>query len=217
MAGDIQPYLDLIAGQHADKPNYIATLSAILQPLADQQDVLNSMPGLYDLNVAQGVQLDAVGLWIGRSREVDEQITGVFFSFDTAGQGFDQAIWFSAGDNPDFIVLLPDEQYRTLLRATIGRNHWNGTIPQAYELLNSFFNPLGISVAIIDNQDMTMEVSIRAAVVDVVTAALFNDGFLDLRPAGVGITRLIVEFPVFTFGPIEPNTGGFDSGFFLDA
>lgn len=217
MADDVQSYLNLVAGQHADKPDFIATLSTVLQPLVDSQTILESMPELFDLDTAVGVQLDTVGIWIGRARSVDEQITGVYFSFDTVGQGFDQAIWFSEGEDPDSIFELPDEQYRTLLRATIGQNHWNGTIPQAYDLLNSFFNPLGISVVIQDNQDMTMKVAIRAAVIDVVTAALFNDGFLDLRPAGVGITRLIVDNPVFTFGPLEPDTGGFDTGFFINA
>lgn len=217
MAGNIQPYLDLVAGEHGDKPNFMASLAILLQPLADGKAVLAAMPGLFDLDVAVGVQLDDVGLWVGRSRFVDQQITGVYFSLDIDGQGFDQAIWFSAGDNPDFIHRLPDGQYRTLLRATIGRNHWDGSIPHAYTLLNSFFSPLHISVVIEDNQNMTMDVSIRGTAIDVVTAALFNEGFLDFRPAGVGITRTIVDNPVFSFDAIQPNTGGFDDGYFINA
>lgn len=217
MAGDITPYLDLITGEHRDKANFIAALSAALQPFADQQAISAGMPGLFDLDAAVGSQLDAVGRWVGRSRRVDEEITGVYFSFDTPGQGFDEAIWFRPGQDPSFIIELPDGQYRTLLRATIGRNHWSGTIPDAYDILNSFFNPLGLSVVVEDFQNMTMKISIRGTVVDAVTAALFNEGFLDLRPAGVGIDRVIALNPIFSFGPIQPDTGGFGSGYFVNS
>ena len=62
-------YLSLVPPQHRNKPNFIAALTAVLQPMVDHQAVLASMPAAFDLDVAVGVQLDQIGLWVGVSRK----------------------------------------------------------------------------------------------------------------------------------------------------
>src|ERR1039458_1627914 len=130
--GDPTYYLRLVTSEHIDKPNFIATLTAVLQPLADVQVRLAGMPGIFDLDVAVGDQEDKTGQWVGISRELQEPLTGVYFSLDTVGLGFDQGTWKGPFDPSTYLTALPDDAYRLLLRAKILNNKWDGTIPGAY-------------------------------------------------------------------------------------
>ena len=65
MSGDITPYTDLITSQHAVRPNYMATIAALVQPIADEVTLLKGIPAGFDLDAAVGEQLDFVGQWVG--------------------------------------------------------------------------------------------------------------------------------------------------------
>lgn len=214
VTGDVQPYLDLFTSEYNQQPNLIAAASVILQPLADVQAVMALMPLSYDLDVAVGAQLDAVGVWIGATRYLTTPLTGVYFSLDTVGQGFDQGTWFGPFDPTEGVLTLPDDGYRTLLRATIAANHWDGTIPDAYAVWDKVF-PDGPAVFIIDNQDMTMYYGLADYSGSAVTKALFMDGYLDLRPDGVLIKGYIIPSGPLPFFALDLDTalfGGFDVG-----
>jgi hypothetical protein len=190
MSGDVSPYTSLITSEHASAPNFVATVAASCQPFADLLAVLQSIPSLYDLDNAVGAQLDTVGLWVGVSRNLAEPLTGVYFSFDTAGVGFDQGVWFGPGDSTTTLFALPDDIYRTLLRAKIAANQWDGSIPDAYAIWDIMLQPIGLDIQITDNGDMTMTQTL-VGTPDVVTQAIFNQGLLDLKPAGVSVTNVI--------------------------
>lgn len=185
MSGDISPYLALVTSEHQDAPRFMATLAVVLQGHADNMAVLASLPTLFDLDTATGVQLDTVGLWIGKTRQLAVPISNVFFTFDTVGLGWDHGVWKGPFDPASSITVLGDALYRLLLKATVAANKWDGSIPQAYADLNELFSPL--SVQIKDNGDMTMVFTLIGAT-DVVTKALFSTGALTLRPAGVSAT-----------------------------
>jgi hypothetical protein len=196
---------------------FLQTVTVVCQPLADQQSVSQSIPGLYDLDVAVGEQLDVVGQWIGVSRYLLVPISGVFFSFDTSGLGFDQGVW--DGFQPSgagVLTALPDTQYRLLLYATVAANHWDGTVPGALALLNAFWNPLGYTIRIIDGQDMTMSFVLTGTVTpSPLTLALYEGGYLDVRPAGVLVANHYINTtpgPVFGFDMETSAIAGFDVG-----
>src|ERR1700761_2587677 len=117
MAFDVSKYLDLVTSEHADKPNFNAMIAVLTQPFVDMQNLMASMPGLFDLDTAIGAQLDRVGLWVGISRVLKIPLQGVYFSFDTEGLGWDQGTWKGPFDPADQLVSLGDEPYRRLLRA----------------------------------------------------------------------------------------------------
>ncbi|MGX6999922.1 DUF2612 domain-containing protein [Caballeronia sp. KNU42] len=203
MSADIYAYTSLITSQHNVQPNFMATVAALVQPAADLQAVLNSIPALYDLDVAVGVQLDTVGQWVGQTRNLKEPITGVYFSFDTTGLGFDQGTWLGPFDPTSGLVALPDDSYRILLYATIAANSWDGTVPSAYAIWGTLFASLGYEILIQDNQDMTMGIILIGPTPNAVTLALFSGGYLNLRPAGVLIefygVQSVQNAPVFGF------------------
>lgn len=215
-SGDVQPYLNLITSEHADKPDFTAMIAAVLQPLADSQVLLAGIPGLYDLDAAVAAQLDTTGLWIGDTRNISVPLPDVYFSLDIAGQGFDEGTWFGPGDSVDGLVVLPDAYYRTLLYARVAANQWNGTIPGAYAVWDTLFEGTGIGILIQDLGDMSIIYALTGPVPDAVTLALFTGGYLDIVPAGVGVaayfTPSVASTPYFGFDVENSSISGFDVG-----
>jgi len=184
MSGDIAPYLGLVASEHASQPNFIASLSALLQPIADEIEVLDSMPGLYDLDAAVGAQLDTVGLWVGLSRYVEVPITGVYFSFDISGLGFDQGVWFGPYDAGVGVQRLDDATYRLALNVQIAADNWDGTIAGAYAALTPLLDPYGTTLTITGDVTL-MTLAFGGTAPPPIIKALFTGQYISLRPAGV--------------------------------
>lgn len=202
--------------------NFVAVMRALMQPLVDQQNVTNSIPNLYNLDVAIGTQLDTTGQWIGPTRNVQVEPVGIFFSFDTTGLGFDQGAWapVGIGGSSTITYALPDDEYRLLLYATVAANHWDGTVPGGERVLNQFWNPLGYSEYIIDHQDMTIAFLLIGPVPNAVTGSLYKNGYLDVVAAGVGVTAHyfaqgangVPYAPLFGFDIEDAIIQGFDQG-----
>lgn len=217
MIGDARPYTGLITSKHADKPNFIATVAASAQPFADTLATLNSLNAAFDLDLAQGQQLDVLGEWIGVSRYVASELAGVYFSFDAAGLGFEQGVIWSPGEPLTGLIALPDDVYLTLLKATIVANHWDGSILGAYTAWQTLLGPQGYQILIQDNGDMTMVLALHGALVDPVFTQLFAAGVLDLRPAGVDASYVIPTIPAAPFFGLDIGTdyvAGLDFGAF---
>lgn len=214
--GSIASWLALVTSEHASKPNYMAMLSATFQPFADNIGILQSIPTAYDVDFAVGVQLDIVGEWIGISRNITTPLTGVFFSWDIAGLGWDEGNWIP-NINATELVSLPDAQYRTLLYAKIVANHWDGTIPGAYAVFNTVFAGTGFGVLIQDLQNMHMIMALTGPVPDAVTQALFTGGYFNLKPAGVHIDKYylppVSNVPYFGWGVESDNIAGWGVGY----
>jgi hypothetical protein len=216
MTVQISQYTSLITSEHNQRPNFMAMVSLLAQWAVDRQNMLASIPGLFDIDYAIGQQLDWVGQWVGVSRNLSVPLTDVYFSFDTVGLGFDQGTWLGPFDPTTGLVSLPDDAYRTLLYAVIAANNWDGTVPGAYTAWNTIFEPLGYSILIEDGQDMTMTIALIGPTPDAVTLALFTGGYLNLRPAGVGITfyytQSVPDVPIFGFDAENSSISGFDVG-----
>lgn len=214
-AVSVTDYVELVTSEHAVRPNFVAMLEVLLQPIVDNTAAINLISPSYDIDHAAGKQLDTVGLWAGISRNLRTPLTGVYFSLDTTGVGFDQGTWLGPFDATSGLTALPDEQYRTLLRAKIAANHWDGTIPSAYDILNQLFSGRGYTALIQDNGDMTMAFGLVGGAPDAVTLALLTGGYLSLKPSGVHVsgyfTNSVPNTLIFGFDSSGPSIGGFDS------
>ncbi|KWN75781.1 DUF2612 domain-containing protein [Burkholderia ubonensis] len=212
---DLNDYTALITSEHRDKPRYMATIAAVVQPLVDQMNLLASMPGMFDLDVAVGDQLDTVGLWVGVSRRIRTPLTGIYFSFDIDGLGFDQGIWKGPFDPDTGLTILDDDTYRLVIRAKIGANHWDGTLASSAVILNSIFGA-DTHVFIEDHQDMSMTIGIAGRVPSAVFLALLAGGYIPLKPEGVRVNYTIVTTvdgaPMFGFDMNNQFVAGFDAG-----
>ncbi len=214
---DLNYYLARVTSEHAKRPKYLAVLSLFLQGQVDLQNTAEAALLLFDLDTATGHRLDWIGQWIGQSRYLTTPLVGVYFSLDTLSLGFDEGSWKGPFDPDTGLTALGDDAYRTLLRARILSNYWDGSIPKAYEFLQKVF-PRHVAF-IQDNQDMTMYIGVIGPTpLDAVTYALLTGGYLATKPSGVRIrgyvTPSVSDTPVFGFDVQNSTIAGFDTGSF---
>lgn len=210
----LSDYTGLVTSEHADKPKFTAMVSTVTQCFVDQQNALASFVEAFDLDEADGVQLDILGEWIGISRKISTPISGVYFSLDTSGVGFDQGVWQGPFDPSTGIVSMDDATYLLILRAKIAANHWDGTIGSAAAILDSIFGS-STYVFIQDNQDMSMTVGLSWNLPSALFVALFGGGYIPLKPEGVLANYVVTSVngdPCFGFDVENTYISGFDVG-----
>ena len=184
-------YTGLVTSEHADKPNFLASIVTAVQPFVDAANVVATLPSAYDLDLAVGAQLDTVGLWVGVTRYLIEPLPGIFFSWNTVGLGWGQGVWHPPYVPTDGLVALDDPTYRLLLKGRIIANAWDGTIAGAFPALNQIFNSTttpGTTFYIQDNYDMTMNFVMTGTFPGTLFATIFTTGLLGLKPVGVDVT-----------------------------
>ncbi|WP_186163593.1 DUF2612 domain-containing protein [Burkholderia gladioli] len=211
---DIDDYLGLITSEHRAEPRFMAMAEMLAAPLVDLMNVLGGAPALFDLDSAVGEQLDTVGEWIGLSRNVSTPLSGIYFSFDVPGLGFDQGAWKGPFDPETGLVALDDATYLMTLRAKIAANHWDGTPEGAADILDALA-PAGTHVFLEDHCDMSITIGIAGIQPSALYYALLKQGLLSLKPEGVLVNYRITSgqgAPLFGFDIDNQYVGGFDQG-----
>ncbi|VVD29149.1 DUF2612 domain-containing protein [Paraburkholderia dioscoreae] len=211
----ISDYTDLVTSEHADKPKFMATIEALTSCFVDLRNFQQSVPEAFDLDDAVGVQLDAVGLWVGIGRQVATPLTGVYFSLDVSGLGFDQGVWQGPFDPSTGLTTLDDETYRMLIRARIGANHWDGTAETSVAILRSIFDTSS-RVFIQDHDDMSISICIAGSPPNALSLALLKGGYIPLKPETVRVNTVVVTTltgaPLFGFDMDNDLVAGFETG-----
>lgn len=217
-------YTDLITNYHVTKLLYFDHIDLSTRPLIDVSNTMSGLVTAFDIDTAVGVQLDTLGLWIGRSRYVSEPISGVYFSWDTDGLGYDQGVWQGPYDPDSGYTALSDETYRIILKAKIAINNWDGRNDSLPSILDAATDGSGLTMQIVDNQDMTIAVWVFPEVdisqVSLELIAAIRQGYLTVKAAGVfagHITTPSVETPsegnkFFGFDMNNKYIAGFDDG-----
>lgn len=209
---NLNEYLNLIPAENRSKPNFIAMLSADLAIPLRVQDLMRSMIPIFDVDTAVGDQLDIIGKWVGISRNVTIPIAGVYFSWDgDFTVGWDYGTW--KGVQPGDITVLPDDAYRTLIKAKIAANQWDGTTTGAYEIWDEVF--AGLQILIFDNQDMSYDLAIVGGIIDSLTLALITGGYIPLKPEGVRVNFYYVSVdsgPLFAWDEDSEFMKGWEEG-----
>lgn len=208
-------YLDYITSEHNQQPRYMQTVGFNVEPFVSDQALAATLPGLFDLDYSVGQQEDFTGQWIGKSRWIE--LPNVFFSWDSEGQGWNQANWRGPFDDAGSLQRLDDYNYRLLLYATVIANHWNGSVPHAYEAWDTLFHWTGLKVVIQDYGNMSMMYGLLwKTSPDRVLLSLFTTGQMDLRPEGVELISYIFqhtpEEPFFGFDADSDAINGWDDG-----
>lgn len=212
-------YAARITSEHASAPKYRAMVDVVASIIATGGDALKTIQESFDLDVAEGVQLDAVGRWVGISRQVKSPITGVYFTWGDSSTplstGWSYGVWKGEYDPTDGVESLDDETYRSLIRARVAANQWDGSIAGAYNVWETAFKGVGSVLVIQDNQDMTMLIGVSKSVFSGLYKSILSRGDLTLKPAGVRIInyRYVVEpSPLFAWGVDNSNLAGWGSG-----
>jgi len=217
-------YTDRITNYHRGKPLFVEHVDLSTRPLLDVSAAMHGLISAFDIDEAIGVQLDALGEWIGRSRIVSQPISGVYFSFDTDGLGWDQGVWQGPYDPDAGFTSLSDETYRIVLKAKIAINSWDGQNDSLPEILETALDGSGLKMQIVDNQDMTISVWVfpetDISLVSRELIAAIKQGYLTVKAAGVwagDVQTPSIETPsegtrFFGFDMNNEYIAGFDEG-----
>lgn len=207
-------YTDLITNYHRDKPLFTQHVDLSTRPLSDAASAVKSLVTAFDIDEAVGVQLDILGEWIGRKRTVAIPISGVYFSLDTEGLGWDQGVWQGPYDPDSGYTSLSDDTYRIILKAKIAINQWDGTNDALKGILDTALEGSGLTMQIVDGQDMTISIWVFPErdinLVSRELIAAIRQGYLTVKAAGV------YAGSISTPSVITPSTGNKFFGFDID-
>ena len=178
-------YSSLLTSEHAYQPKLVAWLNALTtDSLGAIATTLLSIPGLFDVDVAIGDQLDKVGLWAGISRIQPAPNTLTFFSWNVVGLGWNAANWRGPFEPVYTHVTLDDATYRAIIKAKIGGNYWVGTSEGAQAIGAEAAAGLGVTCYVLDNLDMTVTVYI-VGTPSAYLLQMIKNGLIPPKAAGV--------------------------------
>lgn len=183
-----ESYLKLITSQHKNKPKYMATIEALLQPADDIFKLAVYLDDQFDIDIAEGKQEDIIGAIVGASRELE---------FDP-----------TRGHSPT----LEDFAYRALLKARIVKNLWKGDIESISKCWHELF---GNGIVMQDNQDMTMDVVVIGFFEDI-EKQLVKQGQIIPKPQAVGVNYYFADGgAIFAYDQETITLKGYDEGDWL--
>lgn len=212
-------YTRFITNYHVTKPLFSDHIDLSTRPFTDIAVALQAMPEEFDIDKAMGTQLDQIGEWVGRTRYVNEPISGIYFSWDSDTLGYDQDVWQGPYDPDSGYTALSDETYRIILKTKIAINGWNGQNDTLPAILDAATAGSGLRMQIVDNQDMTISVWVfyetDSADISLELVAAIRQGYLTVKAAGVLSGDVLTPSEgsqFFGFDITNDYIAGFDNG-----
>lgn len=204
-------YQDLIPSSNRDKPKFTEMVNLVAGAFGQIYDSSMQMVEAFSIDSAVGVQLDAVGLWVGLSRHQRVPIPNSFFTFNDPLKGWNLGSWKGPYEAVEGITTLDDDTYRATLKARVGANYWDGTYEGLNEIGSSALTDFGIQCFVIDNMDMSINIYIMGTPSIVLfemikrnivpkAAGVRVSSFTVASPTGDPLFALSVETTEFTAG-----------------
>lgn len=211
----MRDYIDYITPTHLTADKFVQHINLITRSFIDVATQSGQLNALFSIDYGNGPQLDAVGEWIGLARYIKTPITGAYFALDTQDVGFDQGSWKRRFDADSGFTELDDDTYRSILRAKIRANHWDGTCAMLADIYQGVIPDESIKIFFTDNQDMSMDVYLTSGVVAEVIKAVIRQGYLNIKPEGVKVNNYIGsegDNGIFGLDVSNEFIAGFDTG-----
>ena len=205
----IEDYLSLVTIQH-QKPKFMAVVAEKVKHYVLAQEAMSRLIEDFDLDTAEGDQLDIIGQWVGVQRAIAVNINDIDFGWNIAPQGWNFSEWKGINDSEEDLKILPDEGYRSLIKFKIAQNHWDGTVGGLYSLLYIIFPQYHFSIN--DKQDMTMDLICIGNFTSLERVIIIGN-YLGLKNSGVRIVYEIQEpadQPIFSWDLDEQEFKGWD-------
>lgn len=155
-------YLALITSEHKDKPNFMSMMRALIDPLVDRLNLLNSLNSYFDQDTATGDQLQIVADWCGAPNSIPSAILIPYFGFsDQDGTlGFGEigepttgGYWRDVGMPGYRALTMPIDLFRRVIKAQILLNKSDCTQSSAKEIISLVTDK---QFKFTDNMDMTI-------------------------------------------------------------
>lgn len=233
----VQYYKDLMLYQYQVQTKATSTIDLLVrEAICDL--VPTSIANAFDIETAEGVQLDILGKYIGLNRQVAVELERPYWrlalseSYSSAVVGLIDSVdseinagsvWYKTSFAGESFYTMTDFQYRTMLMLKIVLNSSDNTLSSIAETLFDFF---GTDVLVYDAKDMTLSYAVNPAASSTLVLAA-QLGLLP-KPQGVGISGLWKNYgALFAFADSSENNGnvtgfsdstiGFNGQHWLDA
>lgn len=179
-----ESYLAKITSAHITRPRFMAWLRFLLDMLCEYGSVVEGMNAAFYVEQAAGRQLDVIGAYVGADRMLP-------FASEHSDDG-----------------MLPDAEYRALIKARILQNMWDGTNESLPRLWQAVYPSLQMSYA--DNLDMTMTVTVTGDISNSMSE-LIQAGMIVPCPSGVHQT-FVINTSTIPAAEIDLGTGVYEFG-----
>lgn len=155
-------YLTLITSEHKNKPNFMAVMKALIDPLVDRLNFLNSLNSYFDQDTATGDQLQIVADWCGAPNSIPSATLISYFGFsDQDGTlGFGEigepttgGYWRDVGMPGYRALTMSIDLFRRVIKAQILLNKSDCTQSSAKEIISLITDK---QFKFTDNMDMTI-------------------------------------------------------------
>lgn len=200
MSIDLETNTNLLAVQYQDTnlQNLLKGIGEIQQTY--QVDVLSQYLDKFNIDTATGIWLDYIGYRIGVTGRPQISVvqTDVFGFDDSGGATFDEAPF--ASENED-TVGISDDYFRNFLKVKAQALITDCSSESIRNSLLLFFE----QIAVIDNQDMTMNVLITTSIPLNIVQSVVDAGII-IRPCGVLLNVQIIVTNVFGFDGSDNTT-----------
>jgi len=212
-------YMKLPTPQYQNSGNFLDFLETPLTMLDDAEYMVNQLYELFDIDLGVNYFVSQVGQLLMEDGGVLLLESGEFID---GGYIYPDGTMSPALDILGIIVGLPrivkfvptggvspimdDETYRLALKAKMAINHWDGKIGSLQGIWKTLF-PEGI-VEIIDNQDMTMEITTTGTFTSMIMD-LIDNGYIVPIPQAVGYNLEVPDYPLFGFDRDDEYVSGF--------
>lgn len=196
--------------QFEGKTNLEAFSKAMLQPAQGIQAAIKQL--LLDrwIETANGRQLDGIGEIVGQSRIIPDTVYLLFFGYSQqpSATGYNGARYRREDESPvGGTSILPDEEYRQIIRWKIGVNNGHGTMPEIAQSLALMLNTEYVAVSNAGNANIRVFIPANAQ------QSVFLSSIKKYIPkaAGVGI-QVVLGGTEKPFGYAEQGYFGYGVG-----
>lgn len=180
IGGDDDELLDgyrrLLTSEYKTRPRLTSWLLWLISEGLTHASVVQEFLEAFDLDLAEGQQLDIIGRIAGVSRLLS------FYPSD--------------GSSP----VMDDKTYRLVIKARIVQNYWKGNLDELYEAWAVLFPDIILQIQ--DMQDMTFNVVIVGEFTTLMRELIVN-GYIVPKPEGVRINLMTITdttgLPLFSY------------------
>ena len=188
MSIEVENYINLLTSEHINRKNFISYNLSYLNKVKSACSVFDSFYEKFDIDKAEGDQLDKIASYFNLSRSVSNSDTTI----------------------PD---KLSDEDFRIYIKSVAIFKNWDGTLGQIKERFLQLFP--GSIFVIKDNQDMSIEYEIINPTYSDVVGELIVSGFIIPKPSGVKVVYTQIKGYVFGYDESTDAIRGYDEGYWL--
>lgn len=197
---------DRIYAQYRNKSKAVAWYRIARELGGNIEAAAEAVRKSYDLDTAQGEQLDVIGRIVVADRSflgAVELNPGVFDLTDGSEFGDDSAMFSALTIDQD--ATLSDDLYRLVIRAKIVKNNGDATIENILAGMN-FLLPGAEVLRVTDGEDMSFSIEFYGQITNLERYALLNAGLVP-KPQGVRFNGFLEGYNLSEFGDIDAEFG----------